>query len=163
MPLNSPAFINGLIAAETPPKNSVALAAKGFVDAFSVYVATSSAGGIPVIPATCYLPSTQSALKGGIIAAFSLAAGPLVANAIGLAILAYFNAGPASAFFPSAVGAVTPVPLLPFMAGISAPVSQQNIAKAAIAAAITSWLGAGSAGFAIVLPGGPPPVLVPVL
>jgi hypothetical protein len=163
MPLIQPAFINGLIAAEDPPKDSIALAAKGFVDAFIPYVKGATSNGIPITQPTCDLPVTQSALQGGIAAAFALASGPAVANAIGVAILAFFNAGPASAFFTTALGAGIGTGLWTYMSGISAPVPEQRVAKAAVVSAITTWMGAGPAGLFIIFPGSPSDIKAPIL
>lgn len=160
--LNTSTFVKGLIAAETPPKSSTAEAAQGFVDAFIEYLQSAMSNGIPISTPALYLPSAQNALKGGIISAFSLDAGPAVSNAIGNAILAFFNAGPASAFFSSAIGAGIFSPLSAFTSAISSPVDAQNAAKSAVVSAITAWLNAGPGGFAIIFPGSPSDIKAPI-
>jgi len=160
--LNTSAFVKGLIAAETPPKSSTAEAAQGFVDAFTEYLLNAMSNGITITTPSLYLPSAQNALKGGLISAFSLDSGPSVADTIGNAILAFFNAGPASAFFSSAIGAGIFNPLSAYMSAISSPVDTQNAAKSAVASAITSWLNAGPGGFAIIFPGSPSDIKAPI-
>lgn len=160
MPVVVPAFVNGLIGAETPPKETIDLQAKGFVDAFIPYIKGAVSNGIPITQPTCDLPVTQSALQGGVAAAFALGSGPAVANMLGQAILAFFNSAPvvppASGFFPSALGAAISGPLWSYMANISTPVDQQRPAKTAVVNAITSWLAAGpGGGLFITFPGSP--------
>ncbi|RKY28647.1 MAG: hypothetical protein DRP83_00305 [Planctomycetota bacterium] len=162
MPLVQSAFINGLIAAENPPKESIDQQAKGFVDAFIPYIKGGVSNGVPITQPTCDLPSAQNALRGGIAGAFALASGPAVSDAIGAAILAFFNAGPVSAFFTSALSASIFVPLSNFTSGINTPIPEQSSAKATLVAAITAWLNAGPSGFAIIFPGSPSDIKAPI-
>jgi len=166
MPVIVPAFVNGLIAAETPPKESIAQQAKGFVDAFIPYIKGAVSNGIPITQPTCDLPVTQSALQGGVAYAFSLGSGPAVANALGQAILAFFNSAPvvppASGFFSSALGAAISGPLWTYMSGISAPVDLQKPAKTAVVSAITSWMAAGPGGGLFVTFPGSPNIQAPI-
>jgi hypothetical protein len=139
MALNVPTFVNGLIKAETPPRTSVAEAALGFTEAFTEYFKTSIAGIVPVTVPTCYLPTTQSVLQGGIAGAFSLTSAAAVAAAIEAAIIAYLNAGPIAAFYTAALSVASPGTLPVLMTSINTPVAKQTPAKTAVATAITTW------------------------
>ncbi len=146
MALVTSILINGLIAAEEPPSESTAQAAERFSGAFINYFKTAGTGPGALIIANagvCELPSTRNALVGGVTGAFSLVGGPAVSDTLGLAILAYINAGPAGAMFSGASAAAITSPLSVYTSAISAPVESQNAAKSALAAAIQTWLGAG--------------------
>jgi len=143
MALVSSSLASGLIAAEDPPAETSAVAADRFSSAFISYFKTAQTTLGPVNPLTCDLPSAKQALVGGITGAFNTTGGNAVANLIGVAILAYLNAGPASLFFDTATSVAIVTPLGTYMSSISTPVAQQQAAKNAVAAAIQTWLASG--------------------